>query len=574
MDREQFEHLHALRRQYCKRIAGMTGTDTSSAHRTAVAFAAMRARQCSAPVLDNLERLIEQIHSDEAQERALTRLLKASDLAAIRRMSTRYTEEQLQAYILFCTVEDCPTGDDRCTPQGLALLCASLLGAEEGQTVADLCCGTGGFLVNAFPVLGEGAVAAFEKDRDTASAALLRASLLGETYRVLCRDILRYPSAARFDRIFLHPSIEEQKDKVEYSGAPDAVGEDVPELSQMTGAWLYIGEAVRMLKPDGRLLVLLPASALGQVVDRTIRESYIRRGLVESVILLPTGLVLETGVPLALVSLSEGNASVRMIDAREMVAHRGRQHFLDEENRRRILDAAAGAECDESVVCSMEQLQEADWSLLPSRYTNPKELQNAMPLASVATRIERGAQLSMARLQELRSEVPTQYRYLRIANIEDGVVNPNESAEYLTAISDAAKSRCIREGTVVLSRLGTPSYKSGVACVEEDDYVVAPGNVYLIDLNTEVMDPYFLQAFLQSDVGVASLRRLGGTSAVRPIALADLRRMPVPVPPMEVQKEIAKKYREISGRCVDLRTKLRSERSTLGDVYDEYFAAE
>lgn len=566
MDQQEYERLLALSEQYCRRMVGIAGSDKSPAKRTAIAFAAMRARQCRAPVLDNLERLIEQFHGDDAEKRALTRLLSSADLPSVRRLSSRHTEEQLLAYILFCTADEPEDSRTQCISQGLSLLGAALLEAQPGQTYADVCCGTGGFLVHAFPALGQSTVAAFEPDRDAAAAALLRAAILGQTYRVLCRDILQQPSAARFDRIFLHPPLEEQKERVEYAGSPGSGDEAVPELSTMSQVWQYVGAVVQMLKPEGQALALVPASALGQVADRTIRGSYIRSGLVESVVLLPAGIVPGSDLACALVRFSHGNSTVRMVDARSMATRRGRDLFLDAGDIAQIAQNVGGSE-DGAVVCSTEQLQEADWSLLPTRYLDETEIPFAQPLEAVASRIERGAQISTAKLEEMRSSEPTPYRYLRIADIEDGVVDAGASAEYLSRITDAAKNRCIQTGTLVLSRLGTPSYKSGVATVPEDEYVVAPGNVYLIDLD-ESMDPFFLQAFLQSEAGVASLRRLGGTSAVRPIALGDLRRMLVPVPPMHIQKKIAGEYRKASERCALLRTQLREAHEALCSVYD------
>ena len=86
--------------------------------------------------------------------------------------------------------------------------------------------------------------------------------------------------------------------------------------------------------------------------------------------------------------------------------------------------------------------------------------------------------MSATKLEGMKSKTPTNCRYLRIADIEDGIVRADASAEYLTELSESARKRCIRNGTVVLSRQGTPSYKSGVAYVEEGQQVLAPGNVY------------------------------------------------------------------------------------------------
>lgn len=566
MDQQEYEHLLALSERYCRRMVGITGADRTAAQRTAIAYAAMRARQCSAPVLDNLDRLIEQFRCGEQEQKALHRLLKPSDLGAVRRLSSRHTEDQLQAYILFCAAAENLAKGTEHLPRGLALLGAALLGGGDEHTYADLCCGSGEFMVEAFPVLGGRTVAAFEPDRDKAAAALLRTSLLGGTYRVICRDVLRQPSAARFDRIFLHPSLEEQRDRVAYEGPPQAP-EDVPDLSQMSQVWLHTAEAVRMLKPGGKALALVPAGVLGQVVDRLARKSYITTGLIESVVLLPSGLLPGADTPCALLCLSEGNESVRLIDARSMATQRGRERFLDAADIENIV-ACFDETQDRAVQCTLEQLREADWSLLPTRYLNRTEIPYARPLESVATRIERGAQISTAKLEEVRSAEPTTYRYLRIADIEDGTVNAEDATEFLSGISDAARNRCIHDGTVVLSRLGTPTYKSGVAHVPADEYIVAPGNVYLIDVDPDSMDPYFLQAFLQSEAGVASLQRLGGTSAVRPIALGDLRRMLVPAPPLEIQKKIAQHYREASARCTELRSELREAGQMLSGVYD------
>lgn len=567
---QEFETLRALPAGVRKRIWDITERCESISGRTAVAFAAMAAKQCSAPYFEDLDRLLDQIAGTEPIRRALERLLRAKDLPLVRRLSKEYAEEDLSAFVLFCSIEECENaGEAYCRHDSIAMLSALFLDADETQSVADMTCGDGSFIVNAFPELGTRPVVAFETDRDKAAAAVLRCRVLGPNFRVLCRDVVTAPGDGRFDRVFVRPSEDDQKTRISFFSERSAVQSDdeLPPSTTMTKLWLLVGAASGMLKPKGKAVIVVPTGVLSQRADSAIRRAYIRKGLIESVILLPDAVGQGAGTSYALLVLSEGNHKVRMIDARGVAARRGRELRIDAAGMERILNCIDAADSES---CNVHEviLEEADWSLLPTRYLNERAIPDGRPLEEICTRIERGAQISVQKLEDLKSDVPTNCRYLRIADIEDGVVRADASDEYLIEMPDAAKKRCIRDGTLVLSRQGTPSYKSGVAHVREGEYVLAPGNVYMIDVDSEKADPYFLQAFLQSEAGVASLKKLGGASASNPIALADLRKLIVPVPPLESQRAVAELYRKTSVACSALRAELAQKCQQLSDVYD------
>ena len=117
-----------------------------------------------------------------------------------------------------------------------------------------------------------------------------------------------------------------------------------------------------------------------------------------------------------------------------------------------------------------------------------------------------------------------------------------------------------------MSKNGAP-FKIAVAEIAENDIVLANGNLYIVRLNTDIIDPYFIAAFLSSDDGKEALERYVVGTAIPNLPLKNLKELQIPVPPMEKQKKIASAYRASLDEIEILKIKLAKARVSMADAY-------
>ncbi|MCF0103975.1 MAG: restriction endonuclease subunit S, partial [Eggerthellaceae bacterium] len=80
--------------------------------------------------------------------------------------------------------------------------------------------------------------------------------------------------------------------------------------------------------------------------------------------------------------------------------------------------------------------------------------------------------------------------------------------------------------------------------------------IYIIKLNTKKVDPYYLQAYFSSKEGQEFLYNSAQGTRIKVLSKKCLRALPVVLPPMAEQKEIATKFKQRLGEIKTCREKL------------------
>lgn len=100
----------------------------------------------------------------------------------------------------------------------------------------------------------------------------------------------------------------------------------------------------------------------------------------------------------------------------------------------------------------------------------------------------------------------------------------------------------LRSGDVLLSRAGTIGKTSVVG---SDRLGSIPGpNLYVLRTDTASVDPHYLNAFLSSSAAKAWMIEQTQGAVIRTLSKTNLRRLPVPVPPIQIQSQIADSFRQ------------------------------
>ena len=147
--------------------------------------------------------------------------------------------------------------------------------------------------------------------------------------------------------------------------------------------------------------------------------------------------------------------------------------------------------------------------------------------------VQGGLQLSAAR-KSLPCEVP----YLRVANVFRNRLDLSEIKMMRATSSEIARTLLVAGDLLVVEGHGNP--KEIGRCAMWDGSVqgcVHQNHLIRVRLDRSVINPTFASRFLNSRGGRQHLLRAGKTtSGLNTISVSDVKRVPIPVPPMEMQR--------------------------------------
>ncbi|MEI3196449.1 MAG: restriction endonuclease subunit S [Lachnospiraceae bacterium] len=85
---------------------------------------------------------------------------------------------------------------------------------------------------------------------------------------------------------------------------------------------------------------------------------------------------------------------------------------------------------------------------------------------------------------------------------------------------------------------------------------MANGNLYVIELDEDKINPYFLKAYLESENGKAALSRVAVGATLLNLQVEGLKKVIIPLPDLESQKKIAEQYYAKLSEIKELKYKL------------------
>ncbi|RZU75505.1 type I restriction-modification system DNA methylase subunit [Micromonospora kangleipakensis] len=437
------------------------------------------------------------------------------------------------------------------TPAAFASVMVALA-ASEAETILDPACGIGTLLLAAAgrsvqELRGQ------EVNRTPARIASARLLLHARDARVTVSDSLRsdvYPGAL-FDAVVCNPPFADRSwghDEL----AGDARWEyGLPPRGEPELAWVQ--HCLRHVKPGGRVAVLMPAAAASRRSGRRIRSNLLRAGVLRAVICLPpTGPTGAVAPDLWLMRRPDGTRrpdEVFMVDASSEPAHAIQAWAA----------FSAGSELPAgSRAVPIIDLLDDDVDLAPARHLAAAgRPSSAFPpaLASLCAAVD--------------ALVPT---------LPDLTDIPSPDAPVMTTIGELVRTGAVtirqapmkmgtdEDGpTPVLTardvRLGRPASGTavdlpGAVTLRAGDvvtplaprapavHVVTDGGpllgprLYLLRVDPEQLDPYFLAGFLRT-------AQRGGSSGSSLAGRLDIRRTRIPRLPLSEQRSIGEAFRRL-----------------------------
>lgn len=475
-----------------------------------------------------------------------------------------FDEDNLLAYLLFNNdLED--SLREASTPRGILKLAAKILDVQENESVLELCSGKGNFFVELALLRENIKYTGIELSMANNFIANIRASVLERDISLFLSDAMTYKAKNQADKLFAnYPFLINVPDMENIVKDMEMLPDNIKRASS---DWIFNLKLVEQMKSGGKAVAVMTNGTTWNSTDKKIREYFVKSGFIEATILLPPKLFPGISVATTLVIFSNGNTNIKMIDASENFTKEGRRNVLSDNDISDILDLLQ-KDSKNSITISIKEIEENDYIINASRYLEKApEIKDGVAIANIVKSITRGAQLRASDLDENKSAEPTNYRYIMLSNINDGDIYFTDN-QYLKDIQPNLKKFCVRNNSIILTKTGSPDFKSAVVQVKEGMEILATGNMFILEIDETKADPYYVQALFDSELGRALFKSIYVGSAIPTIPLEKLRKLEIPLPSLEEQNIIGEKYKEELERIADLKEKLSTSRKKLKQIYN------
>ena len=305
-------------------------------------------------------------------------------------------------------------GGEFYTPEQVVRVIIECVRPEEGMSICDPACGSGGFLLQAVEYL---------KDHGKNSKSL---SLCGQEINLntwaICEmnlflhdvddavirrgDTLRNPrhlvaegskTLKTFDRVLANPPFSLKQWGHEAWSKGDAFGRDkygCPPKSY--GDLAFVQHMTASLKPEGMLGVVLPHGILFRGgTEGKIRQGMLQDDLIEAVIGLAPNLFYGTGIPACVLIVRKSKpqdrrGKVLFVNGEKEYLEGKNQNSLTDENVRHLSEAFLAYEDKERFarVVSLEEIEKNDWNLNIARYVQTEEEEEPIDVAEEVRKLK------------------------------------------------------------------------------------------------------------------------------------------------------------------------------------------
>jgi type I restriction enzyme M protein len=303
------------------------------------------------------------------------------------------------------------------TPTEVGFLMAHIMRPRPGEECHDFACGSAGLLVKLQLVA---------REQDPTSKVPLKLygqELTAESYAVAQMNAIIHDMSVEMARgdTMINPKFKTADSKIRTYDVvvanpmwnqpfnPDIFSEDPFDRFRTQGGvttgkgdWAWLQHTVACMSDRGRAAVVLDTGAVtrgsgskNEDKERNIRKWFVDRDLIDGVILLPENLFYNTNAAGVIVVLSKRKPAARkgkivLLNASRKV-QKGRPKNFMPENDIRPLAATflKGAEVEgEIAVITRQQVEDADYSLSPSRWVGPATSDEVSDLRGILDRFE------------------------------------------------------------------------------------------------------------------------------------------------------------------------------------------
>lgn len=464
--------------------------------------------------------------------------------------------------------------------KGLVDLINKVLDIRQGDEICDLGSGSGDYLNLTSKSLNldnsENKVVGYEVFDSIAAISEIKLSLNCVSANVVWSDYFNLEfKNHKYDKVFMCPPFGRLQNLT--SEISDFIKEVLPDFpinnsSNIFYDWYNVARAVGAMKEGGKAVVILQESAMSAINQKSFRRYFLQRGLIEAIIELPSKLYNFTAVTTYLVLMSEGNEKVKLINASEICDSGRKYNIIKREHTLEILEMLSSESPDkyENRIDVKNDILLSSNSILSAReyLVNPKEMQDGIALKDLIKSIKRGAAISSTELDSLICKSNSSINYITSANIIDGFID--ENIMYLSEIPEKFANCQATEGDIIISRTIPKTSSFKVVVVECRDKKVVPNeNLYILNIDREKADPFFIKAYFESAEGQKKLYNLSNGNIVKMLPARNLEMLQIPKINIEIQYKIGEKCKDAVHNVIEALKNLEDHRRKLSCVYKE-----
>lgn len=455
--------------------------------------------------------------------------------SAIEQLAMTFSEDDLKTFIL--NYNDEYASAENSSPLGVCQLALKILDPGANDILLDLGSGNGNFLANVATRAKVKRIVGVEINTEAVTVSIVRSLVFNKPFEIIQGNVISQDfKHIGANKIFSHSPFGVKLNRNELFFSNTMLSQLTQKGIRVNGDWAFVLSAYHNIAQDGKAVCLMSGSGTWNTSDEVLREMMVKNGWIEGIISLPAGLLSYTNIPMTMIILSNGNKTVRMVEASNIFTPGRRVNKIEKIDVDRIMHHyRTDSEISRNV--DFEELAHNEFILNPLRYVDKIDIKDAIKLGEVAVSINRGANIRSTDLDKMVVPETTGFQYLMLQNIVNGLVQPD--LPNIKEIEDNLNRFCIKTKSLIISK--NAPFKVAMATFKEKK-VLANGNLYFMEIDSDKINPEFVEAFLQSELGNAQLEKYAKGSALRSISIQDLKEIQLPNIPKEKQDRIAEEF--------------------------------
>lgn len=477
--------------------------------------------------------------------------------------------------------QNVPTGmgiNSNITNDRLAEIVRYLLKSKKNSSsVLDIACGRGVFLSKEAQDNKDEIYYGCDPVFINTLLTSMRLEIQNVDYEIIQDSILNgsfYKQGLRFDKVFADFPWMVKTSNDDMSYLKDV---EMPVAVSNRSDWKFANMAINLMSKNGKAVIIMNEGSLFNQLDEKSREFLIEKGLIESIISMPSRTRATTNIPYSLMVLSHGNKTVKFIDATNCYFDDMRERILDVDGIRKLCESDTttleekrkGNKTDSIVIIDKETIKKQNYILSIGRYieANKVTLINPTALKEVCKQIYRGYQATSAQIQKLsESNDKKEYELLQLSNIDENGINDNLTN--IAAPSNGIDKFLLKENDIIIS---TKSLNVKVAVVKNvgNRKIIPTGSMIVVRADESKINPVYLYVFLSSNTGKTKLTSIQTGTVIMSINANALEKMEVSNPDEEIQKNIADRYDQLRFNYEVAMKQVRNAKQKIDSLYEE-----
>lgn len=332
--------------------------------------------------------------------------------------------------------------------------------------------------------------------------------------------------------------------------------------------WKFVNRILDSLEDTGTGIIIMRKTSITLEMSKDIRKSLVEKGLIKAVIQLPSNIAMTNKPTILLVLQKCGNNKITFIDASKIYTQKGRKQKIFEDKDIKEIMKALENESLISKKVNSQTIINNDYNLSPIHYlVDIKDyLVNPTCLTDVVETI-RGKDVSKNRLDNEQNNNQVGY-LLNLSDVKNYKIDiPKQKISQ--DILNEYRKYLLNPMDIVIS---TRSSELKIAFVTEDlanENIIISSNFNILRVKDYKINPYYLFAFLNSQIGIEQFEQLTTGTLINVISQKALKNYKFPMLSQSVQEDVAFKMKEKLSQYYSYLKKIQKFQRELPQFFDE-----